>query len=827
MQNPLFVDVILPLALPKQYTYAVPSAFFGNVSVGKRVIVQFGAKRMYSAIIYRVHGTSPTVYQTKDILQVIDDEPLLSEAQLRFWEWIADYYMCSLGEVMKAALPSGLKMESETLVQLSGIPHPAIALSDSEEQIVGMMGDGKSISIQQLTAKAKVKNPLGAVKSLLDKGMLSVYESIDSPFTPKYEVFVRLHSRIKNDEDVNRVFGELKRSRVQQRVLMTFLSLTVEDRSTFTGWVAKSELMVKANASASIFSALVEKNIFEAERREVSRLLPGDNEDSEELVLTEEQAKVLEKIRGEFNEKQVVLLHGVTSSGKTEMYINLIAEQLCHGKQVLYLLPEIALTVQIINRLKRFFGNRVGVYHSKFNDNQRVEVYMSLLHDGDDPAKPAFDIILGVRSSVFLPFKRLGLVIVDEEHENTFKQFNPAPRYHARDAAVILAAGHGAKVLLGSATPSLESYYNAQVGKYGIATISKRYKEIELPEIHIVDTLMARKKKLMKSFFSPQLVDAIEQALNLNEQVILFQNRRGFSPYVECEECAWVPQCKHCAVSLTYHKKSNQLVCHYCGYSIPNLSSCLACGSTKMTVRGFGTERVEDELVLFFPSARIGRMDLDTTRSKNAYERIISDFEQGRIDILVGTQMVTKGLDFDRVSLVGILNADNLLNFPDFRAHERSFQLMSQVAGRAGRKHKRGKVIIQTTNPEHQVIKQVVANNFEQLFKSQLIQRKTFHYPPYSRLLRITLKHRNSNTLAVAARQLADNLRKRIGDMVLGPEAPLINRIQNYYIEEILLKLDRGVALPKAKAVIRQEMDRMLEYKPYGGLVLSPDVDPM
>ena len=711
----------------------------------------------------------------------------------------------------------------------TAIRHPASGLLPSPIRKSRLWNDGgcKRISIQAANGKAKVKNPLGVVKALLDKGMLSVYESIDSPFTPKYEVFVRLHSRIKNDEDVNRVFGELKRSWVQQRVLMTFLSLTVEDGSTFTGWVPKSELMIKANASASIFSALVEKNVFEAERREVSRLLPGDDEDSEELVLTEEQAKALEKIRGEFNEKQVVLLHGVTSSGKTEMYINLIAEQLSHGKQVLYLLPEIALTVQIINRLKRFFGNRVGVYHSKFNDNQRVEVYMSLLHDGDDPAKPAFDIILGVRSSVFLPFKRLGLVIVDEEHENTFKQFNPAPRYHARDAAVILAAGHGAKVLLGSATPSLESYYNAQVGKYGIATISKRYKEIELPEIHIVDTLMAREKNLMKSFFSPQLVDAIEQALNLNEQVILFQNRRGLSPYVECEECAWVPQCKHCAVSLTYHKKSNQLVCHYCGYSIPNLSSCLACGSTKMTVRGFGTERVEDELALFFPSARIGRMDLDTTRSRNAYERIISDFEHGRIDILVGTQMVTKGLDFDRVSLVGILNADNLLNFPDFRAHERSFQLMSQVAGRAGRKHKRGKVIIQTTKPEHQVIKQVVANNFEQLFKSQLIQRKTFHYPPYSRLLRITLKHRNSRTLAVAARQLADNLRKRIGDMVLGPEAPLINRIQNYYIEEILLKLDRGVALPKAKVVIRQEMDRLLEYKPYGGLVISPDVDPM
>jgi primosomal protein N' (replication factor Y) len=585
--------------------------------------------------------------------------------------------------------------------------------------------------------------------------------------------------------------------------------------------------MTKADVAESAFKAMVDKNIFEVEKREVSRLEPQDDDKGDQLILSAEQEKTLKKIVDDFKEKQVVLLHGVTSSGKTEMYINLIAEQLRNGKQVLYLLPEIALTAQIINRLKRFFGNRVGIYHSKFSDNQRVEVYQSLMNDGKDQSKPSYDIILGVRSSIFLPFKRLGLVIVDEEHENTFKQFNPAPRYHARDSVILLAAMQQAKVLLGTATPSLESYYNAQVGKYGFATITQRYKEIEPPEIVLVDTLIARKKKLMKSIFSPQLLEAIEETLARGEQVILFQNRRGYSPFIECEECAWVPQCKHCAVSLTYHKKSNQLVCHYCSYTIPNLTFCLACGSAKLTTKGFGTEKVEDELALFFPSAVIERMDLDTTRSRHSYERIISEFELGKIDVLIGTQMVTKGLDFDRVSLVGILNADNMLNFPDFRAHERSYQLMAQVSGRAGRKFKRGKVYIQTTNPDNPIIKHVVSSSYELLFKEQLLQRRDFHYPPYYRLIRISLKHLNIKTLQVAANQLATNLRSRFKERVLGPEEPLISKIQNLYIEDILIKLERNLPLPKAKVAIQEEISRIQSYKPFGGVTISTDVDPM
>ncbi len=827
MQSPLFVDVILPLALARLYTYSIPSEMEMQVVPGARVVVQFGKKKLYSAIVFRVHSVAPEVYQTKDILQIIDDEPLVSEVQFKFWEWMAGYYMCSLGEVMKAALPSGLKMESETLVRIDEEADQSIPLSDSESLILGLMDDGKSLSIQKLVAITSISNPIGAIKSLLDKGLLSVYESIESPFTPKYEVFVRIHSRLKNDEDINRTFSELKRAQAQQKLLMAFLSLTVQTQSTFTGWVIKKELMAKADVTESVFQALINKSIFEAEKQEVSRLESDKDECGDCLVLTEVQEVTLKRINYEFLEKQVVLLHGVTSSGKTEIYIKLIREQIANGKQVLYLLPEIALTAQIINRLKRFFGNRVGIYHSKFSDNQRVEVYQSLLNDGNDPSKPSYDIILGVRSSIFLPFKRLGLVIVDEEHENTFKQFNPAPRYHARDSAIVLASMKQAKVLLGTATPSLESYYNAQVGKYGFATITQRYKEIELPEIVLVDTLIARKKKLMKSIFSPQLLEAIEETLGRGEQVILFQNRRGYSPFIECEECAWVPQCKHCAVSLTFHKKSNQLVCHYCSYTIPNLSSCLACGSAKLTTKGFGTEKVEDELALFFPSAVIERMDLDTTRSRNSYERIISDFELGKIDILVGTQMVTKGLDFDRVSLVGILNSDNMLNFPDFRAHERSYQLMAQVSGRAGRKFKRGKVYIQTTNPDHPIIKHVVSSSYELLFKEQLLQRKDFHYPPYYRLIRISLKHRNIKTLQVAANQLATNLRSRFKERVLGPEEPLISKIQNLYIEDILIKLERNLPLPKAKESIQEEIGRIYSYKPFGGVVTSIDVDPM
>lgn len=825
--NKLYTEVILPLALPKLYTYSIPPELAGVVVPGARVIVQFGKKKLYSAIVYSLHQNAPENYQTKDIVQVIDTEPLVSSHQLRFWEWMASYYMCTLGEVMKAALPSGLKLESET--QITQGENIAIAdlMNDSEASIIRALENDNSITIQQLIAKSDIPNPMGIIKKLLDRRIITINETIEPIFKPKLETFVRLHSRFRVDADVNKVFEELSRAQTQQKLLMAFLALSAHSKDIFGSWVGKKDLMEKANASTAAFKSLVEKDVFEVEIREVSRLKQNNEEDEATLKLTPVQHKTLDTINNEFAEKNVVLLHGVTSSGKTEIYIKLIQDQISQGKQVLYLLPEIALTAQIINRLKRFFGNGVGIYHSKFSDNQRVEVYQSLLNDGTDHSKPTYDIILGVRSSIFLPFKRLGLVIVDEEHENTFKQFNPAPRYHARDSAIVLAQMVGAKVLLGTATPSVETYYNAQIGKYGLSSITERFEGIKLPQISVIDTLVARKKKLMKSIFAPELLDSIEICLKNKEQVILFQNRRGYSPFVECEECAWVPQCKHCNVSLTLHKRSNQLVCHYCGYSMQNPSSCLACGSNKLSTKGFGTEKIEEELTIFFPNTSIERMDLDSTRSRNSYERIISDFENGKVDILIGTQMVTKGLDFDRVSLVGILNADNMLNFPDFRAYERSYQLMAQVSGRAGRKHKQGKVLIQTSHPTHPVIVQVIENDFESLFKQQLIERKNYQYPPYYRLIRISVKHRDEKVVEVAAEQLARNLRTIFKNRVLGPEDPMINRVQNFYIKDILLKFERNVDLKKAKDLLQVEIDRIKEYQPFRGIFILPDVDPM
>jgi primosomal protein N' (replication factor Y) len=823
----LYTEVILPLALPKLYTYSIPPELAQQVMPGVRVVVQFGKKKLYSAIVHRVHSNAPEAYQTKDIVQVIDSEPLVQEEQLKLWSWISTYYMCTLGEVMKAALPSGLKLESETLISQGENFAISEMLNESEASILSAFEDSKSISIQQLAAKTDAKQPMGVIKKLLDKKILSISESIEPAFKPKLETFVRLHPRLKVDEDVNQTFEQLARAQSQQKLLMAFLALTAPNRGTFSSSVAKKELMEKVQASAAAFKALVDKDIFEVETREVSRLNAEDDGSMKSLSLSQAQTAAFENINKEFTNTNVVLLHGVTSSGKTEIYIKLIQEQIAQGKQVLYLLPEIALTAQIINRLKRFFGNRVGVYHSKFSDNQRVEMYQSLLNDGTSPDVPAYDVIIGVRSSIFLPFKHLGLIIVDEEHENTFKQFNPAPRYHARDTAIVLAQLFSAKVLLGTATPSVETFYNAQIGKYGLVSITERFEGISLPQITVVDTLMARKKKLMKSMFAPQLLDAIGERLERNEQVILFQNRRGYSPFVECEECAWVPQCKHCNVSLTLHKHSNQLVCHYCGFAMQNPPSCLACGSSRLSTKGFGTEKIEEELAIFFPSASIERMDLDSTRSRNSYERIIGDFESGKVDILIGTQMVTKGLDFDRVSLVGILNADNMLNFPDFRAYERSYQLMAQVSGRAGRRHKQGQVIIQTANPTHPVIRQVIDNDFESLFKQQLVERNNYQYPPYYRLVKISMKHRDSKTLGVAAEQLARNLRAIFKNRVLGPEDPLINRIQNFYIKDILIKFERNIDLPKAKAILQAELDRIKEYQPFRGLFVLPDVDPM
>ena len=820
-----FVDVILPLALPRLYTYSVPEEYEGMVETGKRVVVQFGKKKLYSAIVHDVHDRAPEKYQTKDILQVIDDEPLVVQSQIRFWEWMAEYYMCTLGEVMKAALPSALKMESETFVCKG--ENIDLALSENEEIILNHLTDDKRVSIQDLLSALDLPNPMGVIKSLLDKQVITINESIESIYKPKTETYIGLHSSVKTEDDINTLFEELKRAQAQQKLLLAFLSLTTPKQPVFSTKILKKELIEKAQVSPSVLNAMIQKEIFQEDFQQVSRLDDTKSEIQSEYEFSASQQIAFDQIKENFTSKQVTLLHGITSSGKTEIYIRLIAEEIAKGKQVLYLLPEIALTSQIINRLRRIFGNSVGVYHSKFSDSQRVEVYKGVLSDESSKGQPKFDIILGVRSSLFLPFKRLGLIIVDEEHENTYKQYNPAPRYNARDSAIMLASMHGAKVLLGTATPSIESYYNAQQGKYGLVNLNERYQGLQLPSVKVINTIDARKRKKMKSHFSDDLLLDIEQVLNNGEQAILFQNRRGFAPFIECKECAWVPRCEYCDVSLTLHKVNNQLVCHYCGYAIQSPSNCLACGSPALETKGFGTEKVEEELGIFFPNARIERMDLDSTRSKFSYDRIISEFESGKIDILIGTQMVTKGLDFDKVSLVGILNADNMLNFPDFRAYERSYQLMSQVSGRAGRKNHQGLVLIQTAQPTHPIIDMVVNTDYMGMYASQLNERKAFKYPPIYRLISLSLKHKDQSLLKKAADQLASGLKEKLGNNVLGPESPPINRIQGMYLMNILVKVERETSVARVKAMLNYFINYLKQQKEFRALVVSPDVDPM
>lgn len=821
----MYVDVILPLAIQRLYTYSVSEAHASEVAVGKRVVVQFGKKKLYSAIVHRVHNQAPEKYQTKDILQVIDEAPIVMPEQIRFWEWIAEYYMCSLGEVMKAALPSGLKMESETFVCKS--ENEELSLSENEEILLRYLTDDKKVSIQDLLSNLDLPNPMGVIKSLLDKQAIAISETIESIYKPKTETYIRFHALIKSESDINKLFDELRRAQAQQKLLLAFLSMATPSQSIFETSLSKKALMDKAQVTPAVLSSMIQKGIFIEEYHQVSRIDEGNVTLRDEFELSLAQNTALDNIKRSFEDKTVTLLHGVTSSGKTEIYIRLIAEEIEKGNQVLYLLPEIALTSQIINRLRRIFGARVAVYHSKFSDSQRVEVYNGVLRDEAKPGQPTFDIILGVRSSLFLPFKRLGLIIVDEEHENTYKQYNPAPRYNARDSAVMLASMHSSKVLLGTATPAIETFYNAQIGKYGLVALAERHLGLELPLVKVINTIDARKRKKMKSHFADDLLIEIERVLANGEQAILFQNRRGFAPFIECNECAWVPKCDYCDVSLTYHKHNNQLVCHYCGFAITSPHKCLACGSTDLQTKGFGTEKIEEELQIFLPNARIERMDLDSTRSKHSYDRIITDFESGNIDILIGTQMVTKGLDFDKVSLVGILNADNMLNFPDFRAYERSYQLMSQVSGRAGRKGKQGLVVIQTTQPKHPIVEMVVRTDYIGMYNIQIAERKAFKYPPFYRLINITLKHKVNATVKEAAAILAHGLKENLGKNVLGPESPPINRIQDMYIMNILVKVDREASVARIKGLINYYIDHLKQKQEYRALVVSPDVDPM
>ena len=818
-----FVDVILPLPLQAYFTYALPPEMDGQVQIGCRVVVSFGRKKFYTGIVRNVHYLKPQEYEVKEVSAVLDEHPILLPLQFQFWEWLAGYYLCTQGDVYKAALPSGLKLESETVVEYNPDFEATESLSEREQKVLDLLAIEPEQTVTRLEKESSLKNILAVVKSLLEKDALFVKEELKRTYKPKTETRVRLTEAARNERRLHFFFDELQRRAPKQLdLLMKYIELSGCLGGREVKEVSKAELLKRSGATPAVFSGLVDKGVFEVYQQEVGRLETVSQAVMSLNELNVHQQRVFDEIRASFREKNVCLLHGVTSSGKTEIYIHLIDEAVRQGKQVLYLLPEIALTTQITERLKRVFGCRLGIYHSKFPDAERVEVWQKQL--SQDP----YDIILGVRSSLFLPFQRLGLVIVDEEHENTYKQQDPAPRYHARNAAIVLASMCGAKTLLGTATPSVESWYNAtEGGKYALVELKERYKEIQLPEIIPVDIKELQRKKRMDGPFSPLLLQYVREALEQKEQVILFQNRRGFAPMIECHTCGWVPKCKNCDVSLTYHKGLNQLTCHYCGYTQPVPRQCPACEGVDLRNRGFGTEKIEDDVKVIFPEARVARMDLDTTRTRTAYERIIHDFQQGRTDILIGTQMVSKGLDFDHVSVVGILNADTMMNYPDFRAYERAFQLMAQVAGRAGRKNKRGRVVLQTKSIDHPIIPQVMHNDFEGMVAGQLAERQLFRYPPYYRLVYVYLKHRNEQLLDVMAQTMAAKLRAVFGARVLGPDKPPVARIQTLFIRKIVLKIETNAPMARARQLLVQVQQEMVAEDRFKSLIVYYDVDPM
>ena len=818
-----FVDVILPLPLPDAFTYRLSPEQEEHVQPGCRVVVPFGRKKFYTGIVCNVHCLKPTAYEVKEVVTILDERPILLPLQFKFWEWLAAYYLCTQGDVYKAALPMGLKMESETIIALNPDFEATGRLPEREQRILDLLAAEPEQSVTQLEKDSGLKNILPAVNALLSREAIFVKEELKQSYKPKLETRVRLTPDATNEHRLHIFFDELQRRAPKQLdLLMKYLEMS----GTLGGSerpVAKRDLLQRAGTTPAVFNGLVARGVFETYQTEIGRLdthlLPTEVQPPCQLSSPQQQAH--DEIISALRQKNVCLLYGVTSSGKTEIYIHLIQEVLSRGGQVLYLLPEIALTTQITGRLRRVFGSRLGIYHSKFPDAERVEIWQRQLSDHP------YDVILGVRSSVFLPFQRLQLIIVDEEHEATYKQQDPAPRYHARNAAIVLASLCGAKTLLGTATPSLESWHNAETEKYALVTLSERHKAVRLPQIIPVDIRELRRKKRMNGSFSPLLLQHVREALERKEQVILFQNRRGFAPMIECHTCGWVPKCKNCDVSLTYHKGLNMLTCHYCGYTEPLPRRCPACDGTDLRARGFGTEKIEDEIKALLPEARVARMDLDTTRTRTAYERIINDFAEGRTDILIGTQMVSKGLDFERVSVVGILNADTLLNYPDFRAYERAFQLMAQVAGRAGRRDTQGLVILQTRNVTHPIIDQVIANDYEGMAAGQLAERQVFHYPPYYRLIYVYLKHRREDVVEQMAQDMAGRLRNLFGNRVLGPDKPPVARIQTLFIRKIVLKVENNAPVARVRSLLTSvQRDVTGDERFKSGLVYY-DVDPL
>ncbi len=825
----LFADVLLPLPLPSYYTYRVPYELNDEIHPGQRVVVQFGKKKIYTALVRRIHENLPAFSDVKYILSILEDEALVNDKQFTLWEWMASYYMCTPGEVMNAALPSALKLASETKIVMSpSFSGDITNLNEKELLVAESLNERKVLTITDVSKLIEQRTVIPLIKNMIEKGVVILEEELLNSYKPKTETFVRLTEKYRDETFLKDIFDNLEKKAPKQLEILMYIYSKMLQQKNNEG-TSRPEMLKELNTSAAQLNALVKKEICELYTVEITRLRNYDDTSKSDVEFSEHQSEVYKEIKKGFEKKDIALLHGITSSGKTELYIKLIEEVVKQGKQALYLLPEIALTTQIINRLRKAFGNKVGVYHSKFNDFERVEIWNKVLLNSSEnkDKKGAYQIILGARSALFLPFSNIGLVIVDEEHDSSYKQFDHAPRYNARDTAIYLAKIHNAKTLLGSATPSLDSFYNAKNDKYAFAELNKRYGGVLLPEIFIADVKEETKRKRMKSHFTPFLLEHITEALKNKEQVILFQNRRGFSTRLECDVCHWVPQCTHCDVTLTYHKKSNQLICHYCGYTTNIPERCPACNNNKILMHGFGTEKLEEELPIYFPDAKIVRMDLDTTRSKYGHQQIINDFEDHKIDILVGTQMVTKGLDFENVSVVGIMNADSMISYPDFRAFERSYQLMSQVSGRAGRKQKRGKVIIQTYDPYHSVIRYVIDNDYMAMYNSQIAERFAYKYPPIYKLIQISLKHKNADKLNTSARELAIVLRKTFGQRILGPEYPVISKIRNEYIKNILLKLEKEFSLSKAKSMLAEHIENFKSDKDNAGVRVMIDVDPM
>ena len=811
-----FIEVIVPLSLPKTFTYKVSESEFSFIKKGMRIAVPFGKNKIYTALVIDLHREEPTLYEAKEIHQILDENPIVNEFQINHWFWIASYYMCTIGDVYRGALPSALLLESETIISQNNETFvDQTSFTDDEFLIYEALQHQSSLNIQNIIDILNKKTVLPVIQKLINKNIISLQEEIQSAYKPKLVKYIRLHENYFAEEKLIALLDSLK-SEKRKNLVLQYFQLQAQEQQP----ISVKQLTEKTQTTVAIVKGLVEKGIFEEYFIQEDRVNFEKNKIENELTLSQAQQQAFDEIVSSFYTKEVSLLQGVTSSGKTEIYTKLIENYIAQGKQVLYLLPEIALTTQLVARLTKHFGNKVAVFHSKYSNNERVEVWNNVIQNSTSA-----QIVIGARSALFLPFNNLGLIIVDEEHEQTFKQQDPAPRYHARDAAIVLANAHQAKVLLGSATPSIETYYNATSGKFGLITLTERFGKVQMPEIELVDLKDSYFRKKMKGHFSTILIDKITEAFANKEQVILFQNRRGFSPVLECMTCGHVPQCPQCDVSLTYHKFKNQLRCHYCGYSMAKPTNCHVCSSVDLETKGFGTEQIELELAELFPLKNIKRMDQDTTRGKYSFEKIIDSFKNREIDVLVGTQMLAKGLDFDNVSLVGIMNADNMLYHPDFRAFERSFQMMTQVAGRSGRAEKRGKVIIQTYNPLHNIIQQVTNNDYQGMYKEQLYERKIYYYPPFYRLIKLTLKHRDFEKLKEGSMWLYQVLQQNLTIPVLGPEEPAIGRIRNEYIRTIMIKMPVDASIQGTKKTIQKILNSFDLVSQYRTIKVTVNVD--